>query len=289
VVVCDVRRCSGQGGEIAEAADAVAGLPLLPLVKWAGGKRWLARRPEFRPPPFIRYVEPFFGGGALFFHLLPRASLLSDINVDLIRTYEAVRDNWQDVERELLKHAAQHTSEYYYEVRSRSEDLGARAAARFLYLNRTCWNGLYRVNRSGEFNVPIGTKTNIVTSGELKAASEALQTATLRVADFAETLSRTTAGDFVYVDPPYTVKHNRNGFLKYNERIFTWADQERLRDAVVAARARGAHVLVSNAAHDSVRELYEGVGEVIELQRASVIAGKATARGSETELLVRCY
>lgn len=288
-MVGDVCSRSGQGGQITEAADAFAQSQLLPLVKWAGGKRWLARRPEFQPPPFIRYVEPFFGGGALFFHLLPESSLLADINADLIRTYEAVRENWQEVERQLMEHAAHHSPEYYYWIRSRSDENGARAAARFLYLNRTCWNGLYRVNRSGKFNVPIGTKTNIVTRGELEAASKALQSTTLCVCDFTETLQLTGEGDFVYVDPPYTVKHNKNGFLKYNERIFTWADQERLRDAVIAARGRGAKVLVSNAAHDSVRELYNGVGDVIELQRASVIAGKATARGSETELLVRCY
>jgi DNA adenine methylase len=249
----------------------------------------LTRRPEFEAPEFERYVEPFFGGGALFFHLRPNEALLGDVNADLIRTYEAVRDNWKAVEQQLLLHAAKHSPEYYYAIRESRPADDPSAAARLLYLNRTCWNGLYRVNRSGQFNVPIGTKTNVIIEGELESVSEGLRRAVLRISDFADILSETGEGDFVYVDPPYTVKHNKNGFLKYNESIFTWSDQERLRDAVVGATMRGARVLVSNAAHESVRELYRSVGEILEITRASVIAGKAAARGSETELLVKCY
>jgi len=261
-----------------------------PLLKWAGGKRWLVNRVELPlPVHFKRYVEPFFGGGALFFHLSPRKALLGDLNSQLINTYCAVRDSWVAVEEKLSRHAMSHSSEYYYKIRmSRYED-PIEEAARFIYLNRTCWNGLYRVNQKGEFNVPIGTKTKVLIPGELRSISAALAGASLSAADFAHTMADTSEGDFVYVDPPYTVKHNVNGFLKYNQTLFSWEDQIRLKNEVRAACLRGAKVLVSNAAHESLYLLYRDIGEVITIDRASVISGSNAGRKREQEILVKCF
>ena len=163
-------------------------------------------------------------------------------------------------------------------------------AARLLYLNRTCWNGLYRVNLKNEFNVPIGTKTDVVLSTDnFVALSELLRGASIVSCDFEETIDNAAEGDFVFVDPPYTVKHNLNGFVKYNDRIFSWADQVRLRDAVARASARGASVLVTNANHYSIRELYDGVGLQTVLSRASVLAANSVFRSRVEELSIRTW
>ncbi|MNV47783.1 Modification methylase DpnIIA [compost metagenome] len=160
-------------------------------------------------------------------------------------------------------------------------------AAQFLYLNRTCWNGLYRVNRKGEFNVPKGTKSTVVLpNDDFPAVSEALQSAALLCCDFEDAIRVAEAGDLVYIDPPYTVQHNFNGFLKYNEKIFSWHDQIRLRDAVVAASDRGARIVVSNAAHQSVVDLYAGVGTMHVIQRSSKLAADSSRRGVVDEIMV---
>lgn len=265
--------------------------PLLPFLKWAGGKRWLSERyPHLFATSFDRFVEPFLGGGAVFFRLMPQAAILSDCNARLIEAYVAIRDNWRLVRRLLREHEQQHSRSYYYRLRSvRPRSTFARAA-QLIYLNRTCWNGLYRVNLRGAFNVPIGTKSKVLLpTDDFARTSALLRTAQLRSCDFAETLSCTRTGDFVFIDPPYTVKHDHNGFIKYNEGLFTWQDQIRLCDAVKAAVGRGAKVLVTNAHHSSVRELYRGVGEHITLCRPSVIAGNSRARGLSNELAIKCF
>jgi DNA adenine methylase len=160
----------------------------------------------------------------------------------------------------------------------------AERAARLLYLNRTCWNGLYRVNLRGEFNVPIGTKNWAVSAKEnFEALARTLSAAELRCCDFEASIDEAGCGDYLFLDPPYTVKHNMNGFLKYNEKIFCWADQIRLRDAVLRARNRGAAIVMTNADHDSIHELYDGRLERRTLHRSSVLAGLATKRGRTTE------
>jgi DNA adenine methylase len=244
--------------------------------------------PELREISFDRYVEPFLGSGAVFFSLLPASAIVSDSNAELILTYNAVKSDWQAVWAELQSMQRSHSKEFYYATRASQPIDATSRAARFLYLNRTCWNALYRVNTRGEFNVPIGTKTDILAGGDLSSCAQALSNAELNACDFAVTMQRAGAGDLVYVDPPYTVRHNVNGFLKYNQTLFSWDDQIRLRDEVVAAHQRGAKVVVSNAAHESVKALYEGVGEIRSLERASVIAGKASARRKEQEIVVLC-
>ena len=198
------------------------------FLKWAGGKRWLAPRiRKLIPQTYNRYIEPFLGSGATFFALEPKESKsLSDINVDLINSYVAVRDHWHRVQRLLEVHHASHDEEYYYLVRDTRFRGPVQRAAQFIYLNRTCWNGLYRVNLRGRFNVPIGTKSAVVMdTDDFEWTSSLLETAILSCCDFESTIDLASKNDFIFVDPPYTVRHNMNGFIKYNEKLFSWADQ----------------------------------------------------------------
>lgn len=261
----------------------------VPFLKWAGGKRWLANQYlDLFPPTYERYIEPFLGGGSVFFALRPQQSILADSNARLIETYIQVRDNPTRVAKLLLRHHRAHSDDYYYSERKRSYPRSAvQRAAQFIYLNRTCWNGLYRVNLKGEFNVPRGTKSSVVLStDDFEATSEVLRNSDLYAQDFSKTLAHADSGDFVYIDPPYTVKHKYNGFAKYNEKIFSWDDQVRLRDDVVAAIGRGAMVAVSNADHESVAGLYHEVGAHMRISRQSGIAGGASYRGCVDELLI---
>lgn len=258
-----------------------------PFIKWAGGKRWLVNSNHVMFPDFDgRYIEPFLGGGAVFFHLDPTSAILSDVNPRLIDTYKAVRDDWQAVWKELKKLQPKHSKDFYYEERSRNRKTRHTRAAQFLYLNRTCWNGLYRENLKGQFNVPIGTKTQVIMpDDDFAGASKALQKATLNFCDFEDTLMEAKKGDLVFLDPPYTTAHNENGFVKYNQTIFSWDDQIRLQRCAVAAKRRGAKVMLTNANHQSIFELYSDIGEPIIVSRSSVISGKSSARGSTTEAL----
>lgn len=263
---------------------------IVPFLKWAGGKRWLIPHAEsLFPASFDRYIEPFLGGGAVFFHLKPNSAILADINCELIDTYKAIRDDWRLVINHLKRHQKKHSNQYYYEIRASKPRSPATKAARMLYLNRTCWNGLYRVNLRGEFNVPIGTKDTIfLDSDNFPALADLLQGVKLACRDFEWAIDQATEGDFIFIDPPYTVKHNLNGFIKYNETLFAWKDQIRLRDAVDRAVRKGAKAVVLNAAHDSVRELY-GAYRQIELSRASVLSGKPEGRGLYGELAIQCW
>ncbi|WJR79647.1 Dam family site-specific DNA-(adenine-N6)-methyltransferase [Bradyrhizobium sp. NP1] len=262
---------------------------ILPFLKWAGGKRWLTNNTEFEVPRFSgRYIEPFLGSGSIFFWLQPNDAMLSDLNSELIATYVALRDEHAKVLRHLRQHARSHSKAHYYKARDefRPRSTAARAA-RFLYLNRTCWNGLYRVNLEGKFNVPKGTKSNVILgTDDFKAVSKILQKAKLVCCDFETVIDEAKSGDLIYADPPYTVRHNMNGFIKYNEVLFSWEDQQRLRAALLRASARGAKFLLSNADHASVRELYADVGSIKVVNRASIISGDRAARGTTTELLV---
>lgn len=258
-----------------------------PFLKWTGGKRWLAPSNVVpQPQPNGSYFEPFLGSGAMFFAAQPAKAVLSDANGHLIELYEVVRDEPLALARKLAVHQDHHSAEYYYGVRRTVPNAKVARAARTLYLNRTCWNGLYRVNRKGEFNVPIGTKTRVLMDDDFEALSSMLKTADLRSCDFADAIAEAGAGDVVYADPPYTVRHNVNGFLKYNEQIFSWDDQIRLRNEAIRAAERGATIVISNADHESIHDLYAGIATVRHISRASVIAGAPNARGLVTEALI---
>lgn len=259
-----------------------------PFLKWAGGKRWLASVGVPRPASFERLVEPFAGSAAVFFALSPKRALLSDINDDLINLYQVIKNYPNEIDRLLTLHHRRHSKDYYYRIRSTNFKNSVSRAARMLYLNRTCWNGLYRVNIKGQFNVPIGTKTNVKYQNEdFHVYSSKLSNAKIVCQDFEKTIDQCGAGDFIFVDPPYTVKHNMNGFVKYNEKIFSWEDQERLSQALRRAGRRGAAVLVTNADHDSVIELYRGDFEYDSCSRHSVLAGSASHRGQTTEAIFK--
>jgi DNA adenine methylase len=261
---------------------------LVPFLKWAGGKRWLtAQYSRLLPKNFNRYVEPFLGSGAVFFHLRPGDALLSDSNAELINAYAEIRSNWRKVRSALQRHHRNHSEKYYYAERARQHRAPHEQAAQFIYLNRTCWNGLYRVNLRGEFNVPIGTKTAVMlASDDFAEAASLLKSTRLVTSDFEDTISKTKRGDFMFIDPPYVTRHNFNGFLKYNDKIFSWKDQERLRSAVGEAARRGVKILVTNAAHESISQLYGRLGRQIELQRSSVLAADSNNRGTTTELAI---
>lgn len=261
-----------------------------PFLKWAGGKRWLFDSGRFSLPEFKgRYFEPFLGGGAAFFATQPKKSVLSDSNERLIELYTVIRDELDKFEEHLKKHAQCHSKDYYYQLRGEKLGNPAARAAQFLYLNRTCWNGLYRENLKGQFNVPIGTKQNVIfEADDFPGWSRALAGVRLACRDFEESIDEANEGDFAFVDPPYTVRHNTNGFVKYNQNIFAWEDQVRLHKALKRAAERGVSFALMNADHESVRELYLGFGEHQRLGRHSVIAGRPANRSHATELLVTC-
>jgi DNA adenine methylase len=269
-----------------EIAQLVPNASTAPFLKWAGGKRWLTKRfPGLIPVHFRRYFEPFLGSGAVYFHLSPVSGVISDLNEDLVVTYRALRNDPHKVHSLLKKHSRRHDNDYYYQIRESRPVSEAVRAARLIYLNRTCWNGLYRVNKNGIFNVPRGTKNSVIfPSDDFAAISAQLKRIDISCCDFEITIDRADEGDFVFIDPPYTVKHNFNGFLKYNQSIFNWDDQVRLCRSIVRARDRGVLVLVLNANHRSIRDLYRGIGQQVRLPRSSVLAGDSSFRIKTSEL-----
>lgn len=261
---------------------------LTPFLKWAGGKRWLAPIIEKQVRQISgRYIEPFLGSGAVFFRLQPKEALLNDTNEDLINTYQAIQENYTLVVKHLKRHHQLHSSEYYYRTRDYSPRCKFRRAARFVYLNRTCWNGLYRVNLKGVFNVPVGTKSSVLLPGDnWSQVSQCLKNARLTSGDFEPVIDQAIAGDLVFADPPYTVKHNHNGFVKYNESLFSWTDQERLSVALWRAAERGVTIISTNANHISVRALYKDKFKLRTMERNSVLSGDPKFRGKFQELLI---
>lgn len=259
-----------------------------PFLKWAGGKRWLFESKQFEIPEYIGcYREPFLGGGAVFFEHLPENAVLSDTNVRLIELYQVIKDFPDEFQACLSSHEKMHSSEYYYEVRSSQQKNPISRAAQFLYLNRTCWNGLYRENKKGQFNVPIGTKQTVIfPNDDFKGWSIALKNISILSCDFEAAIDDAGKGDFLFVDPPYTVKHNYNGFVKYNQNIFAWDDQVRLKLALERAFSRGANFALTNADHESIRELYNDFGIHQQVNRRSRIAGSAKHRSATTELMI---
>ncbi|MBX3561167.1 MAG: Dam family site-specific DNA-(adenine-N6)-methyltransferase [Sphingomonas sp.] len=258
-----------------------------PFLRWAGGKRWLASTGSVRFPKARRYVEPFLGGGAIFFSQDASGAVLSDLNPYLINAYRWMRDDPSHLCEALQKHFDLHDSDYYYSVRGQLGFVSLDDAAAMIYLNRACFNGLFRVNLAGKFNVPIGTKLyELRDRQEFTAWSEKLKTAEIIVEDFETVIDRCEDGDFVFLDPPYTVKHNGNGFIEYNEKIFSWDDQVRLAACLSRASDRGVEFLLTNGDHDNVRALYSDRYTLVSQERGSEMAGKAAHRGQTTELLV---
>ena len=274
-----------------KSSNLVENIPCSPFLKWAGGKRWFVKNHlDKAPKTFGTYFEPFLGGASMFFALSPNNAILSDFNSNLINCYQAIKEEPNTVYQYLIQHHLLHNKEYYYEIRTTQFENRFQRAAQFIYLNRTCWNALYRVNLKGQFNVPIGTKTNVILdTDDFTRISNLLKNVNLVSCDFEKTINKAKENDFIFVDPPYTVKHNNNGFVKYNETMFSWEDQIRLSQALKRAHSRGANFLMTNAYHQSVIDLYQNDFQLSKVSRHSVIASESTRRGLYDELLVKNY
>lgn len=272
-----------------------------PFLKWAGGKARLAPIVAARAPrAFGRYHEPFVGGGAVFFALAEegraRAAVLSDANCELVECYAVVREAVTGLVVRLAELANAYTSRdpegrraFFYEQRAAAPGTPEARAARLIFLNRTCYNGLYRVNSRGEFNVPHGRYRNprILDEAGLRAASHVLQRVELSCGDFETACNAADDGDFVYLDPPYQPLSPTASFTSYTAGDFGRADQERLRDAFEAMTRRGVAAMLSNSDHEAVRRLYDGLGynfEVVAMSRA--INSVGSGRAPVPELLI---
>ena len=266
-----------------------------PVLKWAGGKgRLLPELLDRLPDHFATYHEPFIGGGALFFALAGQGRIgrafLSDANPSLIDVYLALRDDVDGVVAALREHV--YEREHYYRVRAlRPEGLSLpERAARVIYLNKTCYNGLYRENRRGEFNVPVGRYKNptICDEPNLRAASRALQGVDIGRRPFASVLDHAQPGDFVYFDPPYHPLSPTANFTSYDRHGFGPDDQRRLRDVFAALGERGVRALLSNSDTPFVRELYADF-QIDQVFVARAVNSKANGRGKVAEVIVRNY
>jgi DNA adenine methylase len=271
-------------------ARAAAPLSATPraFLRWAGSKRFLLRHlVPLLPRAIGTYHEPFLGSGSLFFLLRPERAVLNDACQDLVETYRALSRS-PDLIVDALSEMRPDPALYYRIRRARSTDPAIRAAE-FLYLNATAWNGLYRVNARGEFNVPYGRpKTdNISDATNLLACSSILRgpNVALTSGDFERAISTAVSGDLVYMDPPYVTRHNNNGFVDYNEQLFKWSDQERLALAARRLADSGVSVIVSNANHHDVLALYPGF-TAIRVERCSTLAGSPASRGPVSEIIL---
>lgn len=263
-----------------------------PIVKWVGGKTKLLPELERRiPTSFRRYHEPFLGGGALFFHVAPRAALLADGNAQLIGCYQAVRDDVDGVIAALAAHRDSHSEGYYYAVRDgwnrATRTTPAQRAADFIYLNKTCYNGLWRVNSRGGFNVPAGRYVNpaILDAERLRAASGLLAGAQLRAAPFEAVVDDAWRGDFVYFDPPYHPLSSTADFTSYTAGGFDASDQERLASAFARLDERGCAVMLSNSDTPFTRKLYAR-WKVERVYCPRAVNSRADRRGTVAEILV---
>jgi DNA adenine methylase len=234
-----------------------------PFLRWVGGKRQIVRHLARLVPTDGwrgRYIEPFLGAGSLYFALAPKVALLSDANPHLIQCYEQIRERPHRVSTELRLHADAHSSEHYYGVRSlyNASASSAAQAARFIYLNHACFNGVFRVNMKGEFNVPYGKKEepNIPSRDHLLQVASSLERAELRIADFEFLLSDARRGDFVYLDPPYPALNETAFFAHYTKDRFGDSDQERLAECVRRLARKGCKFMMSNADVPQIRRLY---------------------------------
>lgn len=263
-----------------------------PFLKWPGGKRWLiANYRHIFPAEYNHYFEPFLGGGSAFFSLMPQHATISDINGELVNTYRVMSRNPAQLRAHLIQHQEQHSATHYYAIRANVPYDAIERAARFLYLNRTCFNGMYRVNRLGEFNVPIGTKQRFTDDvAQFEEYAEALHNVHIRKQDFVATIREAANGDLVFADPPYTIAHNQNAFIKYNEKLFSWKDQKRLLNALIRARDRGAIIIATNAYYPDLQQMYDDNRfHTQALCRFSSISGLADGRGTQQELLISSY
>ncbi|WP_412874064.1 DNA adenine methylase [Curtobacterium poinsettiae] len=261
-----------------------------PFLRWAGSKRWLVPHIQgIIPTAFGTYHEPFLGSGAVFFGASDDAAdaVLNDKIPGLINTFRSVRDAPGEV-HDLLRRWPVHSESYYRIRASEPPPRSLEEAARFIYLNRFGFNGLYRENASGQFNVPFGRPKNdsVIPLSVLESASVALQRAELISGDFYSALERVRKNDFVFLDPPYAAPRRRKGFTDYNATLFDWEDQRRLADRFKALSREGVHVVLVNAESTETRDLFKGFN-ITSVSRFSSISGKTLSRQVTHEIIVR--
>lgn len=261
-----------------------------PFIKWVGGKRQLlAELRKYVPQGYGTLHEPFVGGGALFFSLRPARAVLSDTNERLVRAYRGVRNDVETVIQRLRSYP--HDKAFFLRMREFDVDAtpsDADVAAWLIYINKTCYNGLYRVNSKNVFNVPFGAYVNPTICDEslLRACSKILQNAEIISGDFEEVIERSKPGDFVYFDPPYVPLSATSSFTSYTSSGFGPEEQKRLRDVALALKESGRHVLLSNSSAGLVRELYSSDFAIVEVQATRMVNTKAEMRGKIAELLM---
>lgn len=264
-----------------------------PFVKWVGGKRSLIKELiKNTPNEFNNYYEPFVGGGALFFALFEglNKSYLSDTNFDLVITYRVIQKEPKRLLNLLKTHAENHNQDYYYKIRSQhslSEPI--EITARFIYLNKTCYNGLYRVNKSGQFNVPFGryTEPNIIQESNILACNKVLQSATIEYKQFDKITPQNN--DFVYFDPPYHPT-DENSFTTYTKSNFTETDQVRLRDFALKLHKKGVKIMLSNSNTKFIKDLYSIKPFNVKVVNAPRFVNcKSDKRNAVEELLITSY
>lgn len=271
---------------------------IAPVVKWVGGKRQLLDEiTPLLPTKFTSYCEPFLGGGAVFLSIQPAKAIVNDLNGDLIETYEVIRDNVEALITDLEKH--ENTSEYFYSIRDVDRNKEkyqsmskVERASRLIYLNKTCFNGLFRVNSSGEFNSPFGhyKNPNIVNAPVLRAVSKYFVSSniTFKSEDFAVTLDRLGKGSFVYLDPPYDPISDTASFTGYNKGGFDRKEQCRLKEQCDSMTRRGVKFMLSNSATDFIKTLYKDYDiAIVKAKRA--INADVSKRGAIEEVLIRNY
>ncbi len=257
-----------------------------PFLRWAGGKRWLIKQLDnFLPEVFNQYHEPFVGGGSIFLHINPKKAFISDFNEELIETYSSIRQNPLMV----IKHikSFKNTQEDYLKIRRQNFRSPERRAARFVYLNQTSFNGIYRVNQKGEYNVPYGHREKYKFDYDnILEVSKALSSTAIEHADFMQCIGNVQENDLVFLDPPYTVAHNNNGFIQYNQKIFSLDDQHRLKELISQIKSKNAYYILTNANHPEIRKIFDLGDSMTEVTRASLVGGKGAIRGKYSEIII---
>lgn len=269
--------------------------PCKPFLKWAGGKRQLLPEIMARVPErFNTYFEPFLGAGAVFFGIAPQRAVLSDINPDLINAFQVVRENCEELIEDLSRHT--YEENYYYQMRDQDRQESflkltkLQRASRLIFLNKTCYNGLYRVNSKGEFNVPFGRYSNptIVDPINLRACARSLKKAEINCNSFELILTQAKRGDFIYFDPPYMPLSKTSSFTSYSADKFDKPMQEYLRNICLQLDLKGIKFMLSNSSHPSMKELY-GNFKVEEIAASRAINSKSNMRGDVLELIITNY